>query len=88
LKRSLAAEVAKIKGGSMTEADLKRLEQEQQPQQSGAPAKDTWTRKKKLLVALIIVIATGAFVVAVKHRCKDQPGKPCPVSDSSDYSDY
>jgi len=89
LKGSLAVAVAKAKASLLTESDLKRLEQEQHDQQSGAPASDKWSRKKKLLVALLIVVAAGAFVVAYKHRCKDQPGKPCPEIDSTDsYSDY
>jgi hypothetical protein len=86
LRKSLAAEVAKIKAGPLTEADLKRLEKAQDDQQSDAPAKYRWTRRKKLLVALLIVVTTGAFVVAIKHRCKAP--KPCPEIDSSDYSDY
>lgn len=87
LRKSFATEVAKIKAGALTEADLKRLEKEQQAPQSDPPTKTGWTRRKKLLVALLIVVATGAVVVAIKHRCKDRPAKPCPEIDSSD-SDF
>ena len=85
LKKSFAAEVAKIKAGSLTEAGLGRIAKEHQDQQSGVPVEPKWTRKKKILVALFIVVAAGALVVAYKHRCRDQPDKPCPEFDSTDY---
>ena len=84
LRKSLAAEVAKSKTGPLTEADLKRLEKEQQDPQSGQQPKKGWSRKKKLLVALAIVLSAGAMWVAIKHRCRDQPDKPCPEIDTTD----
>ena len=86
LRKSLAAEVAKIKAGPLTAADVRRLEQGQQNQQSAGEPKAGWSRRKKLLVALLLVVTAGAMVVAIKHRCKAP--KPCPEIDSTDYSDY
>jgi hypothetical protein len=85
LRKSLAAEVTKINTGPLTEADLKRLEREQQGQPSGAPPKSEWTRKNTIFLTLFIVVMTGVVWVAIKHRCKAP--NPCPVTDSTDYSD-
>ena len=84
LKESLAAEVSKIKAGSLTEGNLKRLEQERQDHESGQQPNTKWSRKKKILVALLIVVAAGGLVVAIKHRCKAP--NPCPEPDTT--SDY
>lgn len=88
LNQSLAAEVARAKAGPLTEADLKRIAQNQDDQQTGTHQKKGWSTKKKLLVALAIVVATGAFIVAYKHRCKDTPDKKCPEIEPTDSSDF
>lgn len=85
LKTSLAAEMAKIKAGTLTEADAKRLEQDQQDQQAGDSHKPSFTRKQKMFLALWIVVMTGLVVVLIKHGCKAP--KPCPEPDpTQDYS--
>ena len=83
LRKTLDAEVAKVKAGPLTEADLNRLEKEQQAQQSGAPAKARWTRRNTVFMTLWIVVMTGVVVVLIKHHCRAP--KPCPEIDSSDY---
>ncbi|HXM35252.1 MAG TPA: hypothetical protein VN920_08695, partial [Pyrinomonadaceae bacterium] len=83
LKKSLAAEVAKVKGRPLTEADLKRLEKEQQDQESGSPPKARWTRRNTVFMTLWIVVMTGVVVVLIKHHCRAP--KPCAEIDSSDY---
>src|SRR5258708_9378799 len=69
LKESLAAAVAKIRTGPLTAADIKRIEQQQQNQQS---PKSGWSRKQKMFLALWIVVMTGFVVVLIKHHCRDR----------------
>ena len=83
LRKGLAAEVALVKAGPLTEADLKRLEKEQQNQQSGAPLKAGWTRRNTVFMTLRIVVMTGVVVVLIKHHCRAP--KPCPEIDNTDY---
>lgn len=86
LRKSVAAEVTKIKVGPLTEADFKRLEKERQAQQSGAPAKSGWTRKNTIFMTLFVVLMTGVVIVTIKHHCRAP--NPCPEIDSSNYTDY
>jgi len=88
LKKSLAAAVATLKADTLTAADFKRLEKEQAAQQVSGPTDGKWSRKKKLLLALSLVLVAGALVVAIKHRCRDTPEKKCPEYDPSLYNDY
>lgn len=86
LRKSLSL-LTNTKAGPLTAADLKRIQQQQDNQQPSDQPKPGWSTKKKLLVALLVVVATGAFIVAYKHRCRDTPEKPCPEFDTTDY-DY
>ena len=89
LKKALDAAVASLKADTLTAADFKRLEKEQAAQQVSGPTDGKWSRKKKLLVALSLVLVAGALVVAIKHRCRDTPEKKCPEYDPSLYNnDY
>lgn len=88
LKKSLDAAVARLKADTLTSADFKRLEKERVAQQVGAPTQEKWTRKKKILVALVLVVMAGGLAVAIKHRCRSTPEKPCPEPDFSIYNDY
>jgi hypothetical protein len=88
LKKSLDAAVARLKADTLNPIDFKRLEKEHDAQQVGAPTQEKWTRKKKILVALTVVLLAGALVVAIKHRCRSTPEKPCPEPDFSIYNDY
>ena len=83
LRKSLAAEVARIKAGPLTEADFRRLEKERQAQQSGVPHQKSWTRKNTIFMALFVVMMTGVVVVLIKHACRAP--KPCPEIDYTDY---
>ena len=85
LRKSLGAELADIKAGARTTGELERRLQQEQNQQSVADPKAGWSRKKKLWVALALVLTAGALWVAIKHRCKDRPEKPCPEIESTDY---
>lgn len=84
LRKALAAEVARIKAGPVTEADHKRLEKARQSQQSGEPHEGKWTKKNTIFMALFVVCMTGLVIVLIKHACKEP--KPCPEIDSSDNS--
>jgi hypothetical protein len=85
LRKSMAVEVAKVKAGPLTKADVKRIEKEQQGRQISNSAKPGFTRKQKIFLALWILVMTGVVWGAIKHACKDP--KPCP--DTTDYSsDY
>jgi hypothetical protein len=88
LKKSLEAVVATLKADTLTAADFKRIEKEQAAQQVSSSTDGKWTRKKKILVALTVVLLTGALVVAIKHRCRDTPEKKCPEYDPSLFNDY
>ena len=82
LRTLLAAEMSKIKDGRMSDADIKRLDQQQSRNQQSH--KSGWTRKNTIFMTLWVVVITGLVVVAIKHRCKAP--KPCPEIDSTDYS--
>jgi hypothetical protein len=87
LKKSLDTAVARLKADTLTSADFNRPEKERNAQQVGAANQEKWTRKKKILVALTVVLLAGALAVAIKHRCRDTPEKKCPEPDFSIY-DY
>ena len=86
LRKALAAEVARIKAGPVTEADHKRLEKARQNQQSGEPKEGKWTKKNTIFMTLFVVCMTGLVIVLIKHACKDTPAKPCPEIDNTDNS--
>jgi hypothetical protein len=88
LKKSLDAAVARLKADTLTSADFNRFEKERAAQQVINPTDGKWSRKKKLLLTLSLVLVAGALVVAIKHRCRDTPEKKCPEYDPSLYNDY
>jgi len=88
LRKSFAAEMAGIKAGTLSDADLQRLEKEQQDQQSSKPSGAKWTRRNTIFMTLFVVVLTGVVWVAIKHRCRDSAAKPCPEIDNSSNTDY
>jgi cobalamin biosynthesis Mg chelatase CobN len=86
LRTSMAAEIAKVKAGPLTKADIKRIEKEQQGQHYVNSAKPSFTRRQKIFLALWIVVMTGVVWGLIKHACKDP--NPCPEPDPTDYNSY
>lgn len=79
LKASLAAEMARIKAGTLTKADLERIQKTgQHPKpQSSFPKRD------KIFLAVWIIAMTALVVVLIKHPCKAKDPKDCePIDDS------
>jgi hypothetical protein len=79
LKGSFAAEMARIKAGTLTRADIERTQTASQNPQD--PSK--FTRKQKLFLALFIVIMAGVVVVAIKHPCREKKPGDCDFVDDS-----
>jgi hypothetical protein len=77
LKASFAAEMTRIKAGTLTKADLERIQgasQNPKPQSS-------FTKRQKIFLALWIVVMTGLVVVLIKHPCKAKDPKDCEFID-------
>ena len=82
LKRSFAAEVARIKAGTVTKADFERI---QKASQNPKP-QSSFTKRQKIFLALWIVVMTGLVVVLIKHPCKAKDPKDCqPIDDSGQF---
>ena len=82
LKGSFAAEVARIKAGTLTKADFERI---QNASQNPKP-QSSFTKRQKIFLALWIVVMTGLVVVLIKHPCKAKDPKDCePIDDSSQF---
>lgn len=79
LKTSFAAELARIKAGTLTRADIERIRTTNQNPQD--PSK--FTRKQKLFLALFIVLMAGVVVVAIKHPCREKKPGDCDFVDDS-----
>lgn len=79
LKSSFAAEMARIKAGTLTKADIERS---QTPSQNPKPPSSFGT-KQKLFLALWIVVMTGLVVVIIKHPCREKKPGDCDFVDDS-----
>lgn len=81
LKEVFAGEVAKNRAGTMSEADIKRLEKESLFPQS-APKSHGFSKRDAALVVLIVVVIVGLAIVLEHNgvrsvvRCEDSPGTP------------
>ena len=82
LKGSFAAEVAKIKAGTLTKADFERI---QKASQNPKP-QSSFHKREKIFLAVWIVVMTGLVVVLIKHPCKAKDPKDCePIDDSGQF---
>ena len=79
LKASFAAEMARIKAGTLTRADIERS---QNTGQNPKPP-SSFTNKQKIFLALWIVVMTGLVVVIIKHPCREKKPGDCDFVDDS-----
>lgn len=82
LKELFAEVAAKNKAGTISEADLKRLESERLFPQT-APRASSGFSKKKVVLAVVIVVVIVGLAIVLEHngvnptvRCEDEPGTP------------
>ena len=79
LKTSFAAEMARIKAGTLTKGDFKRIEQGSQKPKS----ESNFPKRDKIFLAVWIVVMTALVVVLIKHPCKAKNPKDCEFIDDS-----
>ncbi len=82
LKEVFAREVARNKAGAISEADIKRLEKGWMFPQSAPKPSSGFSKKKAVLVVVMVVAMVGLAVVLVHNgvepvvRCEDDPVAP------------
>lgn len=82
LKASFAKEIANVKAGALSAADLKRLEKERLESQATTQPKSGFSKQEKILAVVIVVAITAVAIVLVHNgvepitRCEDDPSAP------------
>lgn len=82
LKSLFAEETANVKVGTLSAADIKRLEKERLDPQSTARPNSGFSKREKILAVVIVVAITAVAIVLVhngvdpKPRCEDDPSAP------------
>lgn len=81
LKALFAEEVAKNKSGTLTEADIERLEKARLAQTVAQPSSGFSKKEKVLLVVFLVVITAVAIVlvhngVEPRPLCEEEPATP------------
>jgi hypothetical protein len=73
LKSRFASELRDLKAGTLTSADVKKIQQNSQ-----TPKDDSkFGRKQKIFLALFVVLMTGLVVVLIKHPCREKKPGDC-----------
>ena len=73
LKSRFASELRDLKAGTLTTADIKKIQQNSQ-----TPKDDSkFTEKQKIFLALFVVLMTGLVVVVIKHPCREKKPGDC-----------
>src|SRR6266550_1825192 len=79
LKTSFATEIARIRAGTLTKADFKRIEQGTQKPKS----ESNFPKRDRIFLAVWIIAMTALVIVLIKHPCKAKDPKDCEFIDDS-----
>jgi len=73
LKSRFASELRDLKAGTLTSANVKKIQQNSQTPKDNSK----FTRKQKIFLALFVVLMTGLVVVMIKHPCREKKPGDC-----------